>query len=120
MYVFPAGVLTGIMNYLDAGRCTIAVSEQIISELCAVLRGKFRWEEEKIIRLSQQLRRKYEIVETKQVVCACSADPTDDKILEAAIAYGADYILSGDKHLLDMKAYKGMKIVSAAELMRRL
>lgn len=66
------------------------------------------------------MRRSYETVEPKQAVFACSVDHTDEKILGAAIANGADYILSGDKHLLDMKVYEGIKIVNAAELMRVL
>jgi len=120
MYVFPAGVLTGIMDYLDAGRCKMSVSEPIIRELCAVLRMKFGWEEENISRLAAQLRRRFEIVEPEITVSACAADPADDKILEAAIAFKADFILSGDKHLLEMKAYKGIRILNPAELMRRL
>jgi putative PIN family toxin of toxin-antitoxin system len=34
----------------------------------------------------------------------CS-DPDDDKFLEAAIAAGADYVVSGDKALLNLKSY---------------
>lgn len=40
------------------------------------------------------------------------ADPDDDKFLHAAIEGNADFIVSGDKHLLDLKAYAGIKILT--------
>ena len=42
-------------------------------------------------------------------------DPDDDVFIECALAGDADYIVSGDKHLLDLKSYGKIKIVNAAE-----
>jgi putative PIN family toxin of toxin-antitoxin system len=39
----------------------------------------------------------------------------DNKYLECAVAAKADYIISGDKDLRELKEYKGIKIVNAAE-----
>ncbi|KKR91788.1 MAG: putative toxin-antitoxin system toxin component, PIN family [Candidatus Levybacteria bacterium RIFCSPHIGHO2_02_FULL_39_36] len=39
-------------------------------------------------------------------------DPEDDKFLWCAIEGKADYIISGDHHLLDLKEYEGVKILS--------
>ena len=49
-----------------------------------------------------------------------SADPKDDKFIECAIAGGADYIVSGDKHLLDLREYEGIRILSPADFLRVL
>ncbi|HEX8600943.1 MAG TPA: putative toxin-antitoxin system toxin component, PIN family [Chloroflexia bacterium] len=49
-----------------------------------------------------------------------SADPKDDKFLECAIAGGANYIVSGDKHLLRLGEYEGIRILSPAEFLRVL
>jgi uncharacterized protein len=38
-------------------------------------------------------------------------DPDDDKFFECAIAGGANLIVSGDKHLLKISDYKGIKVV---------
>ena len=38
-------------------------------------------------------------------------DPKDDKILACAFAADADYIISRDAHLLDLKEYQGIKIL---------
>lgn len=47
-------------------------------------------------------------------------DPDDNKIVSAAIEGQADYIISRDKDLLDLKQYQGIKIVSPEEFMKIL
>ncbi len=44
-------------------------------------------------------------------------DPEDDKILECAFDSGVDYIISGDSHLLDLKDFKGIEILSPDEFL---
>lgn len=41
------------------------------------------------------------------------ADPTDYKYLACALEGEADYIVSGDRHLLDVGQYQGIKIMNA-------
>ena len=48
---------------------------------------------------------------------ACS-DPTDDMFIAAAIAGGADYIISGDKALLKVREYDGISIVAPSTFVR--
>ena len=48
------------------------------------------------------------------------ADPDDDHVLACAVAAGVDLIVSGDSDLLDLKAYQGIPIVTAAEALTRL
>ncbi len=45
-------------------------------------------------------------------------DPDDNKILECAVAAAADYIVSGDEHLLKLPVFRGVKIVSPAEFVQ--
>lgn len=42
------------------------------------------------------------------------ADEPDNRVLEAAIAGGADYIVTGDRHLLDLNEYEGIEIITPA------
>jgi predicted nucleic acid-binding protein len=44
--------------------------------------------------------------------------PADDKFIECAQAAGADYIVSGDKHLLKVACYKKTQIVSVNEFIQ--
>jgi putative PIN family toxin of toxin-antitoxin system len=40
------------------------------------------------------------------------ADPDDNKFLEAAVAGNAEYVVSGDQHLLDIDSFRGIEIVT--------
>jgi predicted nucleic acid-binding protein len=47
-------------------------------------------------------------------------DSDDDEVLACALAAQADLIISGDRHLLTLKGYQSIPIVSAAEALRLL
>jgi len=47
-------------------------------------------------------------------------DPSDDRYLECASKGEANYIVSGDRHLLDLEAYEGTEIVSPREFIQLL
>ena len=47
-----------------------------------------------------------------------SRDKTDNKYIECGIAGSVDYIISGDVHLLEIKEYDNIKIVSAKEYLK--
>ncbi|MBF0404378.1 PIN domain-containing protein [Candidatus Magnetominusculus xianensis] len=49
-----------------------------------------------------------------------NADPDDDKFLSCAIEGEADYVVSGDEHLLSIKHYKGIQIVNSAAFVKIL
>ena len=47
-------------------------------------------------------------------------DPDDDMVLATALAASADFIVTGDADLLNLKSYQGIPIVTPAEAMARL
>jgi predicted nucleic acid-binding protein len=53
------------------------------------------------------------IIETTSKLAIIEEDPMDNRILECAIYGGVEYIVSGDKHLLNLKEYEGIKIFKA-------
>jgi len=58
-----------------------------------------------------------EFVEPQKRIFAVTEYLDDNKFLECAIEAKVDYIISGDPHLLDMKKYKTVKIVTASEFL---
>ena len=47
-------------------------------------------------------------------------DPDDDHVIACALAARADAIVSGDRHLLDLKQHQGIAILSASDTLKRL
>ena len=47
-------------------------------------------------------------------------DPTDDKFIETALNGKAGYIVTQDRHLLDLKEFEGIKILTPEEFLRIL
>lgn len=60
------------------------------------------------------------MIEPAVIAPVISADPDDDAVLACAIAVPAEIIVSGDSHLLDLKEYEGIPIVTAAQLLTRI
>ena len=55
-----------------------------------------------------------EVVETGEEIRGVCRDPGDDIFLSCAVAAGADAIVSGDRDLLDLGAFRGIPILSVA------
>ena len=47
-------------------------------------------------------------------------DPTDNKFLACALEINADYIVSGDNHLLSIKHFHGIQIVDATSFVKKI
>lgn len=59
------------------------------------------------------------LVEPSEVVQVIKTDPADDRVLEAARAFDADVIVSGDRHLLDLRTWDDIEILASAEFIAR-
>ena len=57
------------------------------------------------------------IVKVKSKFKAVKEDPDDDIIVRTAYDGKADYIVSGDRHLLTLKEFKGIKILTIDEML---
>lgn len=54
-----------------------------------------------------------EEVRPERSVRAVAADPDDDKYIDPAIQGNADFVVSGDSHLLKLREFQGVRIVTA-------
>jgi len=55
------------------------------------------------------------IIEPTEKLTVVNEDTEDNKILECALAAGAEIIVSGDKHLLDLRKYGKTSILTPIE-----
>ena len=60
------------------------------------------------------------VIEAEPIEPVVIADPDDDAVLSCAVAAQCEVIVSGDHHLLALKHYQGIRIVTAAELLLEL
>lgn len=106
-----------LMRYKDVD---LFVSRAIILEIVSNLRGKFGRSEEEITIFIEWLSRFATIVFPQKRVKIVKHDP-DNRILECALKCDADYVVSGDKkHLLSLKKFRGIPILSPKEFLEIL
>ena len=60
------------------------------------------------------------VIEPAEIDPVILADPDDDAVLACALAAHSDLIVSGDNHLLVLKQYEGIRIVTATELVEEI
>lgn len=100
----------------ENGTILLAVSDDILSEVERVLlRPKFGWTQEQIDLAILDLSGFTEHVRPTQRIDVVKEDPTDNRIVECAAASGSEYLISGDKHLLKLGQYRGIKVVTPAD-----
>ena len=118
-YVFPGGTPEAVYRLALEGRLEIGTSRTLLAEFGRVLGQKFAWMPDQVEAAVAQVARIASVVEPSEVVEVLRADPADDRVLEAALAFGADVIVSGDRHLLNLGTWSGIEIISPAELIAR-
>lgn len=89
-------------------------SPQLVSELIEVLVKKFNFSDEKIILLEAQIVTLFTVVYPTETIEAVR-DHDDNRVLEVAVESDSKIIVTGDKDLLELKNYKGIKIISPKE-----
>ena len=60
------------------------------------------------------------LTEDRYVISRVKKDPDDNKFIACALEGEADYIISGDDHLLSLKNYKGIQILDARDFLKVL
>lgn len=118
--VLVSGVLFGgpprqVLLMATQGQLTNHTSPALLREAEEVLlRPKFGLRAQQALRIVALFRETFEVVMPSVPVRVVRADPADNMVLEAAQAAGAGFILSGDKHLLGLGEWKGIRILSPA------
>ena len=114
------GLPRRVFEAVNNGRCEFYYSAEIESETRRVLRDKFGWDEERLDRYLPVLWGLGERVMPQQRVNAVKEDPDDNRILECALAADAAMIVSGDGHLLKLRKYEGIAILTPRDFLSAL
>ena len=107
-----------IFDRVIAGEFELILSYKQLNELLRVLNyPKFKFTDEQKDRFLSILLEVATLVKTESEVDVIKEDPSDNIILEPANEMRIDYIVSGNDHLLDVKEFKGAKIVTAKDFL---
>jgi putative PIN family toxin of toxin-antitoxin system len=100
------------------GKLTLIESPALLGELIRVLRDEnFDFlDRDEINEFYRGLVEKAELVEPTFRIDAIGEDDADNRVLECALAGKADYIVTGDKHLLKLERFLGIRIVTARQM----
>jgi len=124
--VYLAAILFGgkpgeVFLFAKDEEIDLCVSTAILAELAAKLTDKFHWPAGRVRYVIKEIGETASVVKPQKRIEAVPGDESDNRILECAVESKADYIVSGDKrHLLPLKEYEGIKIVSPAQFHKRI
>ncbi len=104
-----------LAKIVESGIHTIFSSSEILAEYRRVLVRDFSFPEEKVSSYIENVLLFVALVNPQVRVNIVEEDPDDNKIIECALESQADFILSYDKHLLDLKETNGVKILRPEE-----
>lgn len=99
-------------------KCQIFCSVAILQELREVLAEDFDFPKEKIEELTESILSLVQILPITGSLKNILSDPKDHPILETALAINADYLITGDKHLLVLKRFQNIKIITPGQFLK--
>jgi len=107
-----------LMELVEEGTLEGYTSPQLLSGLRKALEyPKFKLRQNEVETIYDYYTLVLKIVEPRHSVNIIAEDPKDNNVLECAIEAEANYIVSGDHHLLDLKEYKSIRVARAKELL---
>ena len=116
---FWSGKPKQLLNQIRRGQITFLTSDILLTELKEVLTREdkpFKLSVREASRVLTHLRTLAEIIEPHNLVTTCR-DEADNRVLECAIDGRADWIVTGDTDLLDLKNFQGVKITTVADFL---
>ena len=106
------------LEYARTGLVEGVTCKEILDELVEKLQSKLHFSDSQATDTVVDLLTFLRLVTITHTLKAVPADPDDDKVLECAVVGGASHIVTGDRrHLLPLKNYQGIAIVSATEFL---
>lgn len=121
--VWLSGLIFGgnpgkLINLFSEEAIIVVISEELVSELRRKITQKFPLYLPKLELLEASLRQDAEMVRLGSKTISASQDTDDNKFIETALVGDCAYIISGDRHLLELKQYQKIKIIKPAAFLK--
>lgn len=118
-FAIPGGKAEEAYRLALYGYFFLLSSITILAETTRLLQTKFDWSFTHTERLVTHLSQVAELLSTQPHVHVL-ADEADNRILECGVQGDAEYLVTGDRALLDLREYEGLKIISLADFLHVL
>ncbi|MBI2629591.1 putative toxin-antitoxin system toxin component, PIN family [Candidatus Pacearchaeota archaeon] len=104
-----------LLKKLIMNETEIFTTKEILEEFTEVLKRDFKYNEEEIDDIIKIVLQFVTLVTPIKKIDVVKDDADDNKIIECAVESNAKYIISYDKHLLNLGEYLGIKIIRPEE-----
>ena len=111
----PEGISDLSLAMARHGRVKSLLSPAIVDELRRVLLDKLKLDPSLVESFIDILVEHSDIVRPRRTVLVIKTDPADNRILECALEGKADAIVTGDQHLLVLKTFRNIQIMSVRD-----
>ena len=117
--IVPQGYAARIVERWRKRGFVLLISPVLLEEIDEVLRyprlrRRHGWSEERIRSYVRRLQEMATVTPGQVVVSAVPEDPDDDYLIACALEGQAQYLVTGDRHLLGLGRYEGIQIVTPA------
>jgi putative PIN family toxin of toxin-antitoxin system len=100
------------------GLFELYISPPILGEIRRILSDNFSWSDEMLRREAVRLSALCSLVHPDQTIDAIPGDPDDNRILECAVMARAEFLVTGDNHLLRLTNYQGIRILKVSDFVQ--
>ena len=108
-----------LMELVFDEKINMVISTQILEEFIGIAKSdKFDFSDEEIDEFSEALLNTGKIIFPDENISRIKEDPQDNRVLECALAGNVNYIITGDKHLLKLKEFEGIRIINASKFLK--
>lgn len=116
IFVFPGGVPEEVFKLVVYRDVELGVSDEIVDEFKRIMKEKFYCTNNKLSEILNLIKNNSTNVIPEKKINIIK-DKADNKILECAEKFKSDFIISGDKHIVSVKKYKNIKILTVREFL---
>lgn len=113
----PNGIPAKILTAWHAEQFQLVISKAILEEIDRVLHypkilKRHQWREERIRLFIEDLAHLAVLTPGERKLTVITEDPSDNRYLESATEGEAEYIVSGDQHLIELEVYQDIRILT--------
>jgi uncharacterized protein len=116
-FITPGGRGEEAVRSVIHGEVSLFTSLPLLTELARKLYEKFGWERNMAMDAAGYVSSLASVVSPKHHLAILKDEP-DNRVLECAIEAGADCIVTGDRHLLELGTFETVRVITLSSFLK--